>query len=75
MGVRNWGIADGGGQKSYVPLCYFVDGSSPTAAPSQNVYNGSHTKHHLMQQDEDLQQMCKQVEAQKCRNPKCLELY
>lgn len=64
MGVRNWGIPYDSGQKSYVLLCYFVDWSSPTVAPSQNVYNSSQTKYNLMlQQDQDLQQIYKQVEA------------
>lgn len=64
MWVRNLGIPDDGGQKSCVIPCYFVDWSSPTVAPSQNVYSGSQTKYDLMlQQDQDLQQIYKQVEA------------
>lgn len=76
MGVKNWRPAADGGQKLYVPLCYFVDWSSPTVAPGKNVYDGSQTKYSLMlQRYQGLQQIYKQAEIQKSRKPKCLELY
>lgn len=76
MGIRNGSFPDNGGQKSYVLLCGFSDWRSPSVAHySQNVYNDSEPKYDLMlQQDQDLKKIYKQVGAHRSKNTKCLEL-